>query len=255
MATGHERSHWSRRWGGNSTHNVSGSVTKDEYEGTCISSSGLSDSRTLALAPALPTAAGTFPGGCAKVDARPDGKRGIASTSGGNEASSPTKRRRLGILDGESEGIDNERAKITELARTNFPVTAESDGTDCSSFRYYGALASTSKANVADSQPSQENNNTYSDSSVSPGSIRTVHSQCVPSGVLTGNVTPSSNFEAREVPTPQPKTVSPTVDELGKHEPAKKFAADTAPIMSDPVGRGWGFEGKRTHLLLTRHDG
>ncbi|KAK0972238.1 hypothetical protein LTR54_017622 [Friedmanniomyces endolithicus] len=82
--------------------------------------------------------------GSAKVDARQNRKRGIASTAGDDEASSPTKRRRLDLLDGESDEIDNERAKITELARTDFPATAESDGTDCSRFRYYGALASTS---------------------------------------------------------------------------------------------------------------
>jgi len=83
-----------------------------------------------------------MPGGCAKADARQNRKRAIASVPGGDEASSPTKRRRLGLSDGESD-IVNERAKITEPARTDFPAAAESDGTDCSRFRYYGALAST----------------------------------------------------------------------------------------------------------------
>ncbi|KAK0949584.1 hypothetical protein LTS01_025786, partial [Friedmanniomyces endolithicus] len=99
-------------------------------------------SLTPALATSLPTPAGTMPGGCAKADARQNRKRAIASVPGGDEASSPTKRRRLGLSDGESD-IVNERAKITEPARTDFPAAAESDGTDCSRFRYYGALAST----------------------------------------------------------------------------------------------------------------
>ncbi|KAK0767896.1 hypothetical protein LTR59_018078 [Friedmanniomyces endolithicus] len=172
-----------------------------------------------------------MPGGCAKADARQNRKRAIASVPGGDEASSPTKRRRLGLSDGESD-IVNERAKITEPARTDFPAAAESDGTDCSRFRYYGALASTT--------PSQENNDTYSESSVSPGSVRTVHSPCLPSRVLAGNVTPSSNFQRRKVPTPQPKTVSPTVIEQGKYEPSKRFAADTASSTSDPIGHDTG---------------
>lgn len=192
------------------------------------------------------------------MDARQDRKRGVASTSGGDEASSPTKRRRLGVLDGESDGIDNERAKITELARTDVPATAESDGTHCSRFRYYGALASTSvsynrwsERRILPTHTISGEQQQISDSSVSPGSLRTVRSPCVPSAMSTGNVTPPSNFDAREFPTPQPKTVPPTVVELGKHEQAKKIAADTETITSDPVGRDWGFEGKWTHLLLT----
>ncbi|KAK1810773.1 hypothetical protein LTR12_014857 [Friedmanniomyces endolithicus] len=84
-----------------------------------------------------------MPGGHAEMDARQNRKRGIANIPGGNEASSPIKRRRLNIPDAESSGI-NELAKITELAGTEFPAMVESDGTDCSRFRYYGALASTS---------------------------------------------------------------------------------------------------------------
>ncbi|KAK3066366.1 hypothetical protein LTR53_017318 [Teratosphaeriaceae sp. CCFEE 6253] len=207
-------------------------------------------SRTPALATALPTPAATMPGGCAEVDARQNRKRAYANIPGGDEASSPTKRRRMGLSDGASDRVD-EHAKITEPAETDFPATAESDGTDCSRFRYYGALASTTKANVGDSQPSQENNDTYSDSSVSAGSVRAVRSPYLPSRVLTGNVTPSSHFQLREVPTPQPKTGSPTVIELGKREPSKKFAADTATSTSGPIGRDWGFEGKWIHLLGT----
>ncbi|KAK5143461.1 hypothetical protein LTR32_004405 [Rachicladosporium monterosium] len=55
-------------------------------------------------------------------------RRGTASTPGGDEASSPT-RRRLNVSGAESDGI-YELAKITELSGTDFPRTAESDGTD-----------------------------------------------------------------------------------------------------------------------------
>ncbi|KAK3076086.1 hypothetical protein LTR53_000026 [Teratosphaeriaceae sp. CCFEE 6253] len=84
-----------------------------------------------------------MPGGCAKVDPRQNQKRVTASTPGGDEESSLTKRRRLNLSDGRSDGI-HDRAKITERAVTDFLAMAESDGTDCSRFRYYGALASTS---------------------------------------------------------------------------------------------------------------
>ncbi|KAK1808941.1 hypothetical protein LTR12_016704 [Friedmanniomyces endolithicus] len=77
----------------------------------------------------------TMPGGCAEVDARQSRKRGIASTPGGGAASSPTKGRRLNISAAQSDGI-HKLAKITELAGTDFPPTAESEGTDCGRFWY-----------------------------------------------------------------------------------------------------------------------
>ncbi|KAK1088984.1 hypothetical protein LTR33_000282 [Friedmanniomyces endolithicus] len=134
---------------------------------------------------------------CADVGLRSSRKRAIVDMAGG-EASSPTKCRRLNNLGAELD-------ETNESAGIDFPPTAESDGTEYSRFRHYGALASTSE------------NNTYSETSVSPVSVRTAHSPRLPS---------------------------------------QKLAADTIPSTGDPAGHDCGFAGKwaRTpQAPVTRH--
>ena len=64
-------------------------------------------------------------------------KRPSASTTGYDETTSPTKRRRLDTLREESD-------ELSGPADSDGLPTAESDATSYSTFRYYGALASTS---------------------------------------------------------------------------------------------------------------
>ncbi|KAK6401080.1 hypothetical protein LTR81_023733 [Elasticomyces elasticus] len=84
-----------------------------------------------------------MPGSYDEMDAPQDRQRDVANIPGDEEASTLTKRTCLNILDAESSG-NRELAKITELTRTDFPAVVESDGADCSRFRYCGALAFTS---------------------------------------------------------------------------------------------------------------
>ncbi|KAK4905942.1 hypothetical protein LTR49_024828 [Elasticomyces elasticus] len=165
-------------------------------------------------------------GGYAEMGARQNRKRGIVNIPGGKQASSPTKRRRLNILDTESSGAD-ELAKIYELAGTECPAMMESDGTDCSGFRYYGALASTS-LEVA-------------------GRFTLV-------STIKGIDWQHKAIKQRSitrVPTLQPKTVSPTATKPERCESSKKFTTDTAPSTSESVRCDWGSEGKWTHLVTT----
>lgn len=64
-------------------------------------------------------------------------KRPLASTAGSDEATSPTKRQRLDISGEVSSGLHGP-------AESDALPTAGSDGTNYSTFRHYGALASTS---------------------------------------------------------------------------------------------------------------
>ncbi|KAK3620492.1 hypothetical protein LTR56_023372 [Elasticomyces elasticus] len=144
-----------------------------------------------------------MPGSYDEMDAPQDRQRDVANIPGDEEASTLTKRTCLNILDAESSG-NRELAKITELTRTDFPAVVESDGADCSRFRYCGALAFTS-----------ENNNTYSDSSISPGRDRTFHDMSLPSRVSAGDVRLLSNVRSRDIPMPKPKMVLPVATEPG----------------------------------------
>jgi len=85
---------------------------------------------------AISTDACDLPGSGATTAIPSSRKRTIASASGYDELTSPTKRRRLDILGEESEDVD-------QSAGPGCLPTAESDGTDYR-FRYYGPLASTS---------------------------------------------------------------------------------------------------------------
>ncbi|TKA74654.1 hypothetical protein B0A55_07959 [Friedmanniomyces simplex] len=108
---------------------------------------------TPALFTALPTPARTIPNGCAEVDVRQNLKRGMASTPGGDEAGSPTKRRRLNVSNAESsDGID-EVAKVTELAGIAFPAMAESDGTPLADTTSHGLKR---KRSISEYRISQE---------------------------------------------------------------------------------------------------
>ncbi|KAK1045424.1 hypothetical protein LTR74_018149 [Friedmanniomyces endolithicus] len=102
-------------------------------------------------------------------------KRPIASTSEDDETGSPNKRRRLYTL-GEESG------EFQWAADRDYLPRAESDGTSYSTFRYYGALASTA-----------ENNYTYSESSISPTTPGWMPHPERSSNMLTGEPAPSGS--------------------------------------------------------------
>ncbi|KAK0300371.1 hypothetical protein LTR82_018331, partial [Friedmanniomyces endolithicus] len=143
-------------------------------------------------------------------------KRPSTSTTGYDEITSPTKRRRLEIPGQES-------TEFHGSADSDGLRTAESDGTNHSRFRYFGALASTS-----------EINDNFSESSISPTSPWAPPEQS--SNVWAGGTAPSR--------LPPHATVSSPMAKPDSFRPTEKMPVDGTPADRMPARHDWGLRGK-----------
>ncbi|KAK6442637.1 hypothetical protein LTR95_001116 [Oleoguttula sp. CCFEE 5521] len=143
-------------------------------------------------------------------------KRPLSSATGYDETTSPTKRRRL-------DDLAQDFSEIHEPAESDDLPTADSEGTDYSRFRYYGAMASTS-----------ENNFTYTESSNSPVSPWAFPLRS--SDVRAESTAPAGPpLQAlASLPTAKPEPFPPTTDVLLNGRAA----------IFTPARRDWGVTGK-----------
>ncbi|KAK3669704.1 hypothetical protein LTR78_010387 [Recurvomyces mirabilis] len=151
-------------------------------------------------------------------------KRPLSSATGYDKTTSPTKRRRL-------DDLAQDFSEIHEPADSDDLPTADSEGTNYSRFRYYGAMASTS-----------ENNFTYTESSNSPVSPWAFPLQS--SGVRAESTAPAEPpLQARaSLPTAKPEPFRPMTDVL----------LNARAAIFTPARRDWGVTGKC--ILKSSHE-